>query len=216
MSDFCENCNPHSSYHTTAVGEYLVDIWFAEICQMTLYVFGSQSMLSKSTRLLYGSTASCRSIYNVVCMPRARRRSWVWFQRWQVPWFFLSGYLLCGSRLLLSKFNYNTLGWKTVPFIFIYKLYEHLEKLFFLQFDTKFASKQQRLAKIGTILWLLLSTQISQVWHTTRWDENAECVMHGLERPLRVSATQCLQCVWPYKAVLTILSITCRPIEDKW
>ena len=20
MSDFCENCNPHSSYHTTAVG----------------------------------------------------------------------------------------------------------------------------------------------------------------------------------------------------
>ena len=27
----------------------------------------------------------------------------------------------------------------------------------FLQFDTKFASKQQRLAKIGTILWLLMS-----------------------------------------------------------
>ena len=64
-------------------------------------------------------------------------------------------------------------------------------KFFFLQFDTKFASKQQRLAKVGTILWLLLSTQISQVWHTRR-DENAECDMHGLERPLRVSATQCL------------------------
>ena len=62
MSDFWENCNPHSSYHTTAVGEYLVDIWFVEICQMTLYVFGTQFMLSKSTRLLYGSTASCRSI----------------------------------------------------------------------------------------------------------------------------------------------------------
>ena len=43
-------------------------------------------------------------------------------------------------------------------------------KLFFLQFDIKFASKQQRLAKIGTILWLLLSTQISQVWHITRQD----------------------------------------------
>ena len=57
MSDFCENCNPHSSYHTTAVGECWVDIWFPEICQMTLYVFGSQSMLSKSTCLLYGSTA---------------------------------------------------------------------------------------------------------------------------------------------------------------
>ena len=30
-------------------------------------------------------------------------------------------------------------------------------EFFFLQFDTKFASNQQRLAKIGTILWLLLS-----------------------------------------------------------
>ena len=28
-----------TSYHTTAVGEYLVDIWFAEICQMTLCMF---------------------------------------------------------------------------------------------------------------------------------------------------------------------------------
>ena len=37
----------------------------------------------------------------------------------------------------------------------------------FLQFDTKFPSKQQRLAKIYTILWLLLSTQISQVWLAT-------------------------------------------------
>ena len=33
-------------------------------------------------------------------------------------------------------------------------------KLFFLMFDTKFVSKQPRLAKIETILWLLLSTQI--------------------------------------------------------
>ena len=63
---------------------------------------------------------------------------------------------------------------------------------FFLQFDTKFASKQQRWAKIGTILWLLLSTQISQVWHTTQRDENVECGVHSLERPLRVSATQWL------------------------
>ena len=31
--------------------------------------------------------------------------------------FFLVGYLLCGSRFILSKFNCNTLGWKTVPFI---------------------------------------------------------------------------------------------------
>ena len=32
-------------YHTTPVGECLVDIQFAEICQLTLSVSGSQSML---------------------------------------------------------------------------------------------------------------------------------------------------------------------------
>ena len=87
-------------------------------------------------------------------------------------------------------------------------------KFFFLQFDTKFASKQQRLAKIGTILWLLLSTQISQVWHTTRRDENAECDIHGLERPVWISATQSLQYVSTYTDVRAILTIMC--IEDKW
>ena len=35
-------------------------------------------------------------------------------------------------------------------------------EFFFLQFDTKSASKQQRLAKIGIILWLLMSTHILQ------------------------------------------------------
>ena len=40
-------------------------------------------------------------------------------------------------------------------------------EFFFLQVDTEFASKQQRLAKIGAILWLLLSTQISQIRLTT-------------------------------------------------
>ena len=62
MSDFCKNCNHDSSYHTTAVCQCLVDIWFVEICQLTLCIFKSQSVLSKSTGLLYGSTASCRSI----------------------------------------------------------------------------------------------------------------------------------------------------------
>ena len=47
----------------------------------------------------------------------ARRRSWDRFPRRQIPRFFLSGYLLCGSRLMLSKFNCSTLGRKTVPFI---------------------------------------------------------------------------------------------------
>ena len=45
---------------------------------------------------------------------------WVRFPRRQIPRFFLSGDLQCGSRLMLSKFNCNTLGWKIVPFIFIY------------------------------------------------------------------------------------------------
>ena len=85
-------------------------------------------------------------------------------------------------------------------------------KFFFLQFDTKFAT-----------------TKISQDWHHFvivvvdpdfasltyhAGTKNAECDMHGLERPLRVSATLCLQCVWQYKAVRAILTITC--IEDKW
>ena len=39
MSDFCENCNPHSSDHTTAAGERLVDIRFAETCKLTLFTF---------------------------------------------------------------------------------------------------------------------------------------------------------------------------------
>ena len=34
-------------------------------------------------------------------------------------------------------------------------------KFFFLQFDTKFASKHQRLAKIGNVLWLLLSANLT-------------------------------------------------------
>ena len=40
-------------------------------------------------------------------------------------------------------------------------------EFFSLQFDTKFTSKQQRIAKISTILWLWMSTQISQIWLTT-------------------------------------------------
>ena len=39
MSDFCENCNPHSSYYPTAIGECLVDFQFAETCNLTLFTF---------------------------------------------------------------------------------------------------------------------------------------------------------------------------------
>ena len=37
MPEFCENCNPHSSYHTTTVGECLFDIRFAETGKLTLF-----------------------------------------------------------------------------------------------------------------------------------------------------------------------------------
>ena len=39
MSDFCENCNPHSTYHTTAIGECLVVIEFAETCKLTEFAY---------------------------------------------------------------------------------------------------------------------------------------------------------------------------------
>ena len=64
-------------------------------------------------------------------------------------------------------------------------------KSFFLQFDTNFASKQQRLAKIGTILWLLLSTQILQVWLATgkiRWRKGQYYQAH-IPRSWPVSTT---------------------------
>ena len=51
-----------------------------------------------------------------ICL--ARGRSWVRFPRRQIPRFFLLGCLLCKSWLMLSKFNCNTLGWSTVPFVF--------------------------------------------------------------------------------------------------
>ena len=52
-----------------------------------------------------------------ICL--ARRRSWIRVPRRHILQFFLSGYLLCGSRFMLSKFNCNILGWKTVPLIFM-------------------------------------------------------------------------------------------------
>ena len=63
------------------------------------------------------------------------------------------------TYLFAYKINTNYFMTKQVVWIF--------RKFFFLQFDTNFASKQQRLAKIDTILWLLLLTQISQVSLTT-------------------------------------------------
>ena len=39
MPDFYENCNHHSLYQTTTVGECLVDIWFVEAYRLTLFTF---------------------------------------------------------------------------------------------------------------------------------------------------------------------------------
>ena len=78
-------------------------------------------------------------------------------------------------------------------------------EFFFLQFDTKFASKQ-RLPKIGNILWLFdVVLDFASLTHHAA-GRNAECDMHGLERPLRIWATQCLQCFWMYTAVWAILT----------
>ena len=71
MSDFCENCNPHSSYHTTAVG----NVWLIFDLQKYvnwLHVFLEvKPCFQKAHVFLYGSTASCRSIqccmYFLVC-----------------------------------------------------------------------------------------------------------------------------------------------------
>ena len=52
-----------------------------------------------------------------VCL--AHRRLWVRFPCKHIPWFFLLGYLLCRSWFMLSEFNCNTMGWKTVPFFHI-------------------------------------------------------------------------------------------------
>ena len=52
--------------HTTAIGECLVDIWFAEICQLSMCDFGSQSMLSKHMSFVW-IYSQLADPYNVVC-----------------------------------------------------------------------------------------------------------------------------------------------------
>ena len=42
----------------------------------------------------------------------------------------------------------------------LYELYKYLEDACFPQLDTKFTTKQQRLAKIETILWFWKSSPI--------------------------------------------------------
>ena len=56
MSDFCENCNPHSSYHTTAVGECLVGIAFAETCKLTLFTLSKIFISLKNEMRVYCMT----------------------------------------------------------------------------------------------------------------------------------------------------------------
>ena len=63
-------------------------------------------------------------------------------------------YIKASTKLTRTPSFFLTIKWKP-SILWPSKLYEHLEN-YFLQFDTKFASKEQRLAKIGTILWLLM------------------------------------------------------------
>ena len=89
-------------------------------------------------------------------------------------------------------------------------------EFFFLQFDTKFASKQQRLAKIGTILWLLLATQISQIWLTTdniRWKKSKYYQAH-IPRSWPLPYLPLL--VLPQKAGSFKFKLECIGEESEW
>ena len=87
-------------------------------------------------------------------------------------------------------------------------------KLFFLQFDTKFASKQQRLAKIGTTLWLLILTQISQIWLTTAKIHGRKGLYYQAQIPRS----------WPYWSLLALpqkvglfkFKLACIGEESEW
>ena len=50
ISYLCKNCNPNSWYHTSAVGECLVDIRFAETYKPTLFTFTFCCCLVQSIR----------------------------------------------------------------------------------------------------------------------------------------------------------------------
>ena len=53
-----ENCNPHTSYHTTAVGECLVHIRLAETLKLTLFTFSKIFIGLKNGILLHAQTGS--------------------------------------------------------------------------------------------------------------------------------------------------------------
>ena len=87
-------------------------------------------------------------------------------------------------------------------------------KFFFLQFDTKFASKQQRLTKIDIILWLLLSTQkLDSLWAT-----------YEGEKANITKQTYPVHIVDPYQPLLTLpqktgsfeFKLACIGEESEW
>ena len=126
-----KNCNHDSSYHTTAVGECLVDVWFAEICQLNLCIFESQSVLSKSTGLLYGSTASCRFIQ--CCM-----YSWTAVQDSTTSWYSkLTAFIRNGTPMLIgSKFLFHqvyslqSLRLKALNYLFMLTVFQQIQTKF--------------------------------------------------------------------------------------
>ena len=70
MSDSCENCNPHSSYHTTTIGECLVDIRFAETFKLAVwacsfaYITGRHSALGLDTAWNQGKWSNFMHLLN--------------------------------------------------------------------------------------------------------------------------------------------------------
>ena len=82
MSDFCENCNPHSSYHTTTVCECLVDIGFAGSCKLTLFTFLETFISLKKGNLLHAQTGSLNmqfcmymKVRSTILLPRPKKEN---------------------------------------------------------------------------------------------------------------------------------------------
>ena len=66
MSDFCKNCNPHSSYHTTAVGECLVDIWLQKYVNWLCVILEVNPCFQKA-HVFCMDLQPAADPYNVVC-----------------------------------------------------------------------------------------------------------------------------------------------------
>ena len=74
MSDFCENCNPHSSYHTTAVGENLVEFGLQKYVKW-LCMFLEVNPYFQKAHLFCMDLQPAADPYNVACSEWAAKSS---------------------------------------------------------------------------------------------------------------------------------------------